>query len=258
VKCHAAASGDTFTYIGPAVYGGGLPDSLDPIIQWQFRAASTLTWYFEVTLTTQNSSVTKLKVTSDAAGAPTYDSGTQTITYPIGPGNDDYHFHKFNLQELCADLAGDTWTSTTGFKVVLTQTGDLHVDNLSLGQLQPEGSLSFSYDIYNGLPDQVYIRTGSVAWVAYAYSVYMEATADPAPALGLQKMLSFLLTLDSADADLRLGLLKGGYGRYLDPGYHYEPGLREWASTEHNIDILCLQARGSRAADAAAELLKRA
>lgn len=258
MKCHAAASGDTFTYVGPAVYGDGLPDSLDPIIQFQFRAASSMTWYFEIALTNQNSSVTKLKVTSDAEAAPTYDSGTHTITYPIGPGNDDYHFHKFNLQTLCADLAGDTWTSTTGFKVVMTQVGDLHLDNLSLGQLQPEGSLSFSYDIYNGLPDQVYIRTGSLAWVAYAYAVYMEATADPAPALGLQKMLSFLLTLESADADLRLGLLKGGYGRYLDPGYHYEPGLREWVSTEHNIDAYYAFKRAARVLPtAAAELSKR-
>ncbi len=258
LKCHAAASGDTFTYVGPAVYGIGLPDSADPIIQWQFRAHSSMTWYFEVALTTANTNVTKLKVTSGAAAAPTYDSGTKTITWPIGPGNDDYHFYKFNLQTLCADLAGDTWTSTTGFKAVLTQVGDLHLDNLSLGKLQPDGSLSFSYDVYNGLPDQVYIRTGAVAWIACAYAVYMEAAADPAPALSLQKMLSFLLTLESADADLRNGLLKGGYGQFLDPGYHYEPGPREWVSTEHNIDAYYAFKRAARVLPtAAAELLKR-
>jgi hypothetical protein len=258
MQCHAAAAGDAFTYIGPAVYGGGLPDSVDHIMQWQLRAASSLTWYFEAALTTEQNSVTKFRVTSDGPGLPAYDAPSKTITYPIGPGNDDYHFHKFDLRELCADLAGDAWASTTGFKVVLTQAGDLHLDNLSLGQLQPQGSLSFSYDVYNGLPDQVYIRTGAMAWVAYAYAFYMEATADPTPALYLEKMLGFLLTLESADADLRNGLLKGGYGRYLDPGYHFEPGLREWVSTEHNIDAWFAFRRAARVLpSAASELQKR-
>jgi hypothetical protein len=258
MQCHAAAAGDAFTYIGPAVYGSGLPDSDDPIIQWQFRAQSTLTWYFELALVTQHSAVTKLRVTSDETGPPTYNAPSKTITYPIGPGNDDYHFYKFNLQHLCAELASDVWTSTTGFKVVLTKVGNLHLDNLSLGIPQPEGSLSFSYDVYNGLPDQVYIRTGAMAWVAYAYALYMEAAADPSPALYLRKMLNFLLTLESTDADLRGGLLKGGYGRYLDPGYHYEPGLRPWVSTEHNIDAYFAFVRAARVLPtAAAELLKR-
>ena len=258
MQCHAAGAGDTFTYIGPAVYGSGLPDSNDHIIQWQFRAHPSLTWHFEVGLTTQQGGVTKLKVTSGAERPPTYDAPSGTITYPIGPGNDDYHFYKFDLKDLCADLANNTWTSTTGFTVVPQQAGDLHLDNLSLGIPQPEGSLSFSYDIYNGLPDQVYIRTGAMAWVAYGYAFYMEAAADPTPALYLQKVLNFLLTLESADADLRNGLLKGGYGRYLDPGYHYEPGLRQWVSTEHNIDAFFAFRRAARVLPtAAAELEKR-
>jgi hypothetical protein len=258
MQCHAAATGDSFTYIGPAVYGGGLPDSTDHIIQWQFRAASSLAWYFEVALTTQQNSVTKLKVTSDGPGAPTYDGPSKTITYPLGPGNDDYHFYEFDLKDLCATLAAATWTSTTGFKIVLQQPGDLHLDNLSLGKPQPEGSLGFSYDVYNGLPDQAYIRTGAMAWVAYAYAFYMEAAADATPALYLQKMLNFLLTLESTDADLRNGLLKGGFGRYVDPGYHFEPGLREWVSTEHNIDAWYAFRRAARVLPSAAtELLKR-
>jgi hypothetical protein len=258
MKCTSAAAGDQFTYAGPAVYGSGLPDASDYIVQWQFRAASAMTWYFEVALTTTLNKVQKLKVTSDAEAAPTYNAGTKTITYPMGPGNDDYHFHKFNLQELCADLAADTWTSTTGFKIVLNAVGDLHFDNLSLGILQPEGSLSFSYDIYNGLPDQVYIRTGSMAWICYAYAMYMELTADYTSALYLQKMLNFLLTLESADADLRNGLLKGGYGKYEDPGYHYVPGLRQWVSTEHNLGAYFAFRRAARVLPAAAiELRKR-
>jgi hypothetical protein len=258
MRCHAEAAGDTFTYIGPAVYGSGLPDSTDHIIQWQFRAHQNMTWYFEVALTTQQDKVQKFKVTSDPETAPTYDSDTKTITYPIGPGNDDYHFHKFDLKDFCQDLASDTWTSTTGFKAVLNEAGEVHLDNISLGILQPVGSLSFSYDIYNGLPDQVYIRTGAMAWLCYAYALYMEMTKDYTPALYLQKMLGFLLTLEFTGSGLRNGLLLGGYGAYEDPGYHYVPGLRDWCSTEHNIDAVFAFKRAAKILPIAAiELRKR-
>jgi hypothetical protein len=136
--------------------------------------------------------------------------------------------------------------------------GDLHLDNLTVGQLQPEGSLSFSFDVYYGLPDSVYIRTGAMAWVSYAYAMYMELTADYTSALYLQKMLNFLLTLESTDQDLRNGLFKGGYGSYQNPGYHYVPGAKQWCSTEHNIDVYFAFVRASKVLPTAAtELLKR-
>jgi hypothetical protein len=255
---HAAAAGDNFTYIGPAVYGNGLPDSADFIIQWQFRAAASMTWQFEVSLTTEHNNVTRLKVTSDPAGDPTYDSGTKTITYTIGPSENDYVFWKFDLKALCAELASDTWISTTGFKVVLNQAGGLYFDNLSLGTYQPAGSLSFSYDVFYGLPDQFYVRTGAMAWLCYAYALYMELTADYTPALTLQRMLDFILTLESSDPDLRQGLFYGGFGEYEDPGYHYVPGLCAWCSTEHNVDLYFAFKRAARILPlAATELLTR-
>jgi hypothetical protein len=256
-KLTSAAAGDYFTYIGPAVYGSGLPDSVDYLIQWQFRAHPLMTWRFEVSLATLGDSVQKLHVTSDAAADPTYNPATKTITWPIGPGDDDYHFKKFDLQALCQDLAGDTWTSTTGFKPVLTAIGDVHIDNISCGTYQPDGSLSFSYDVYNGLPDQYYIRTGSMAWVCYAYALYMQMSVDYGPALYLQRMLNFLLTLESADPDLRNGLFYGGYGSYEDPGYHYVPGAVLWCSTEHNVGVYFAFLRAARLLPTAALVLSK-
>jgi len=255
---HAAAAGDNFTYIGPAVYGDGLPDSTDFIIQWQFRAAASMTWEFEVSLTTENGNVTKLKVTSAAAADPTYDSGTKTITYPIGPSANAYRFWDFDLKALCAELASDVWTSTTGFKVVLNQAGELYFDNLTLGTYQFDGALSFSYDAFYGLPSEFYVRTGAMAWLCYAYALYMELAADYTPALILQRMLNFILTLESSDPDLRNGLFYGGFGTYEDPGYHYVPPLCEWCSTEHNVDLYFAFRRAAKILPVAAiELLKR-
>ena len=114
--------------------------------------------------------------------------------------------------------------------------GDMYFDNLSAGTLQPANSLAFSYDVYNGQVDQAYIRTGALAWVAYAYAVYMAASLDTTPALYLERLLNFLLTLQSSDADLRNGLVYAGYGRYQDPGYQFVPGLENYVSTEHNVD----------------------
>jgi hypothetical protein len=255
---HAAAAGDNFTYIGPAVYGNGLPDSTDFVIQWQFRAAAAMTWQFEVSLTTEHNNVTRLKVTSGPAGDPTYDSGTKTITCPLGASENDYVFWKFDLKALCQQLASDTWTSTTGFKVLLNQAGELYLDNLSLGTYQPEGSLSFSYDVFYGLPDQFYVRTGAMAWLCYAYALYMELTADYTPAPTLKRMLDFILSLESSDPDLRQGLFYGGFGEYADPGYHYVPGPCAWCSTEHNIDLYFAFKRVAKILPVAAnELLKR-
>ena len=123
------------------------------------------------------------------------------------------------------------------FSVVLQAAGNLRLDNLSIGAPQPAGSLSFSYDVYNGQVDQAYIRTGAMAWVCYAYGIYMERTGDFArAALGLESMLDFLFSLQSTAADARHNLILVGWGRYQDPGYQYVPGQQTSVSTEHNID----------------------
>ena len=257
-RCHAAAVDDAFTYIGPAVYGSGLPDDDDPLLQWQFRVPPSLSWLFEISLTTALDKVQKFQVTSDPVAGPSYNPGTKTITWALGPADDDdYHFHKFDLHDLCAELAGDTWTSTTGFQVVMKSVGILYLDNISLGIHQPDGALSFSYDVYNGLPDQYYIRTGAMAWVCYAYCLYMQMSVDYTPALYLQRLLNFILTLESTDADLRNGLYKGGYGRYEDPGYHYIPGAMTWVSTEHNLGVFFAFRRAAKLLPTAAIVLEK-
>src|SRR5208283_5170545 len=114
---------------------------------------------------------------------------------------------------------------------------NLYFDNLSVGTLQPANSLSFSYDTYNGQVDQAYIRAGAMAWVAYAYCVYMRLSQDFSPALALEGMINFLLTLQSTAADLTHGLFYLGYGSYQNPGYQFVPGLLPTVSTEHQIDL---------------------
>ena len=70
----------------------------------------------------------------------------------------------------------------------------------------PAGSLSLSYDTYHGQVDQSQISVGAMAWVCYAYSVYMQLSGDYTPALSLQTMLDYLLSLESSAADLTNGL----------------------------------------------------
>jgi hypothetical protein len=231
LKFHAATAGDAFSYTG-----GGFPDAADTMLQFQHKEAADVTFSFDIGVTTAASSVTKVSVTSTAAGPASYLPSAQTITLPIGPGTNTYRTNLLNLESLVSSLASDTFRSITSFKATLPAAGDLYFDNFSVGTLQPANSLSFSYDIYNGQVDQAYIRTGAMAWISFAYAIYMSMSLDYMPALYLQRMLNFLFTLESADPDLRNGLLYLGYGKYQDPGYQFIPGLQTSVSTEHNVD----------------------
>jgi hypothetical protein len=56
--------------------------------------------------------------------------------------------------------------------------------------------------------DQAYIRTGALAWVCYAYALYMERTGDFERAtLGLQSLLEF--------RELRARVLLGRYHCFI-------------------------------------------
>ncbi len=253
IKFHSAASGDSFTYIG-----AGFPDTTDKIIQWEHREGNLALFVFDIGVTTAQGKVTDIQVTSGAVGPSTFNSLTKTITVPVGVGQDKYRWVLLNLSSLISTLASDTLSSITSFKVTINAAAaDLYIDNLSVGTPQPTGSLSFSYDIYNGQVDQAYIRTGSMAWVTYAYSLYMAMSLDYTPATYLQKMLNFLLTLKSADADLRNGLYYIGYGKYQDPGYQFVPGLQTSVSTEHNIDLYFAFMRASKVLPTAATQLSK-
>jgi len=242
----AVAAHDTFTYCG-----SGLPDTEDTQVQFQHKEDEAVTFNFALGITTADGKVTSVQVTSDAPAAAVLD-GT-VITLAVGPGNGLYRFHLVNLAGLVAALAADTLTSIDSFVVTLTAAGDMYFDNFSAGNLQPENSLAFSYDTYNGLVDQAYIRTGAMAWVCYAYCIYMQLTRDYSPALYLQRMLTFLLTLQSKAGggygaglygvalygigDLTDGLFYLGYGSYANPGYQFVPGIQYRVSTEHQVDL---------------------
>ncbi len=255
IKFHSAAVGDIFTYAG-----AGFPDATDTMLQFEHREAASLAFVFEIDITTTPAgNITKIQITSGAPGPATYDAGTKTVTVPIGTGADKYRWYLTDIASLVSKFGGGvTLASITGFKVTVnTAAADLYLDNLSVGTRQPAGSLSFSYDIYNGQIDQAYIRAGAMAWVSYAYALTMAMALDYSPALYLQSMLNFILTLESTAADLTNGLFRLGYGKYVDPGYQFVPGIQNSVSTEHNISTYFAFKRAAKVLPTAAtQLLK--
>jgi hypothetical protein len=228
---HAGSVGDVFSYIG-----GGLPDSTDSYISFEHLEAAGTGFVFDISVVTAHGLVRDIQITSGAAGPSTL-AGT-VITVPIGAGAMAWRTTLLNLQSEIASLVTDTLSKITGFTLTLTAANtDLYFDNLSVGTLQPANSLSFSYDTYNGQVDQAYIRAGSMAWVVYAYCVYMAMAQDFSSVAALQGMVNFLLTLQSKAADLTNGLFYLGYGSYQNPGYQFVPGLVTTVSTEHQIDL---------------------
>ncbi|MGH9468775.1 MAG: hypothetical protein ACRD1N_00360 [Terriglobia bacterium] len=232
VDFHATLANGSFTYSGP-----GFPDITEGQIEFQHKEAAAVTFTFDISVSSLNSLVTGVQVTSGTPAPASYDATTKTITIAVGPGGGFYRTELIDLKSQISNLTGDELSSITGFKVILMAPGDLYFDNFSVGGLQPANSLAFSYDIYNGQIDQPYIRTGAMAWVCYALAVYMGLSLDYTPALYLQRMIAFLLTLQSTASDLTDGLFYLGLGEYKDPGYQFVPGLHASVSTEHNVDV---------------------
>ena len=252
IHFHATDAGDSFAYTGP-----GFPDATDTQISFEHYETENLAFQIDTGVTTAGGNVTDVQVTSEAAGPATFDASTKTVIVPIGPGSSNWRTTLLDLKSQISDLTGDTLSSITSFKVTLPVAGDMYFDNLSVGTLQPANSLSFSYDTYYGQVDQAYIRTGSMAWVVYAYSIYMQLSLDYTPALYLQRMISFLLTLQSSVSDLTEGLFYLGYGEYRDPGYQFVPGKILSVSTEHQVDVYFAFMRASGVLGlAATQLLK--
>jgi hypothetical protein len=246
----ATAAPAAWNFAGP-----GLPDSADSILDWCYK--TSVAHKFVVGVTSSSGQVTSLEFVS--SGVPGYDSGSKKITEVISWEAGEWRVINSNLGSLIGQyVPGESLIFVNTFQVVVQAAGNLRLDNLSIGSPQPEGSLSFSYDVYNGQVDQAYIRTGAVAWVAYAYGIYMERTGDylsAAPAL--QKTLNFLFSLQCASSDLRRNLILGGWGTYQDPGYRYVPGQLTWVSTEHNVDCYFAFDKASRVLPAAAEALRQ-
>jgi hypothetical protein len=246
---HAGSANDVFTYAG-----SGFPDSTDTEVSFQHLEAAAATFVFDISLVTTHGLVTDVQVTSGPVGPATL-AGT-VITLPIGPGATVWRTTLVNLAALVPSLVSDTLVAITGFKLTLTAVNtDVYFDNFSLGASQPANSLSFSYDTYNGRVDQAYIRAGAMAWVVYAYCVYMQIAQDYSSIFQLQGMINFLLTLQSSAPDLTSGLFYLGYGRYQDPGYQYLPGLQPAVSTEHQVDLWFAFERAASVLSSAATFL---
>ena len=252
IKLTATAANAAFTFTGP-----GLPDHSDPQLSFQYYAG-TGSFQADVSVTTASGRVTDVQVNSNTYAPAAYNSAARQITVSIGPGTGNWRVSLVDLQNLIASLAGDTLSSITGFKVTLPASSTvMYLDNLSAGSPQPDNSLSFSYDVFYGTISEAYIRTGAMAWMCYAYAIYMTLSLDYTPALDLQAMINFLLTLRSTANDLTNGLFYLGYGSYINPGYQFVPGLRHTVSTEHQVDLYFALMRAAGALPVAATQLSK-
>ncbi|HVB56426.1 MAG TPA: hypothetical protein VNE63_08355 [Candidatus Acidoferrales bacterium] len=230
-----------------------LPDGVDSILEWRFKSA--VDFDFVVGVTTSTGKITTLRFAS--SGTSGYDAASKTATQVLSLAQNTWQILTPNLDALAAGyVAGETLTSITSFSVTLAAAGALSLDDLSVGAPKPAGSLSFSYDVYNGQADQITIRSGPVAWLAYAYGIYMERTGDfSGAAAGLQDLLNFLFSLQSTASDLTQNLMTLGWGLYQDPGYQYVPGRIASVSTEDNLGCYFAFDKAARVLPAAAQAL---
>ena len=224
---HVVSIGDAATYAG-----SGLPDSTDTQIQWLQKPAAGAQFAIHIGVSTAQSKVTQVQVVSSSRTLngrfpptlpPTWLNGT-TIIISVDAGNGSWQQITVPLAALITQLAGDALTSISSFVYIAESTGDFYLNTLAVSSPQPANSLFDSYDTYHGQPDQQIIRASSMGWLCYAYALYMSQSQDYSPALALQQMINFLLTLQSAAAGLTNELFYQGFGSYPSPGYQLAPG----------------------------------
>ncbi|HEX5410470.1 MAG TPA: hypothetical protein VFZ27_01260 [Terriglobia bacterium] len=213
--------------------GVGLPDMIDSLVEWRFK--TNVNFKFTVGLTSSGGRVTSFCVVS--AGTAEYDAVTKTVTAVAPLELNAWRTYLADLNARIGQyLNGETVMSINSFTVELESPGYLSLDDLSAGAPKPAGSLMDSYDVYNGQADQAVIRAGAMAWVAYAYGIYMERTGDyERAAAGLESMLNLLFFLQSTATDARQNLIAAGWGIYQDPGYQYVPGQISNVYTDDNF-----------------------
>lgn len=131
---------------------------------------------------------------------------------------------------------------------------------LALSRLiRNNGSYWFNYNLEVEWPsetdqDMALIRTGTIAWLGYAYCFYLEncpkryrtQSEDETLLSTAEKIASFLIkTIDHNRSSPLYGLARGGKGsvHYSVSSGHdkiierYSPEPLFWVSTEHNIDL---------------------
>ncbi|TAM79187.1 MAG: hypothetical protein EPN47_19455 [Acidobacteria bacterium] len=233
--------------------GVGLPDVIDSLIEWRFK--TNVNFKFTVGLASSGGRVTSFRLVS--SGTAGYDAVTKTVTAVLPLRLNAWQTYLADLNARIGQyMSGETVTSITSFAVELESTGILSLDDLSAGAPKPAGSLSVSYDVYNGQADQATIRAGALAWVAYAYGTYMERTGDyERAATGLESMLDLLFFLQSAATDARQNLITAGWGIYQDPGYQFVPGQISSVYTDDNFVCWFAFDKAARVLPAAAQTL---
>jgi hypothetical protein len=243
----------TTTPVSWSFTGIGLPDAIDSFVEWRFKTNND--FKFTVGLTSSTGQVTSFCLVS--SGTAGYDAPTKTLTAVAPLQLNAWQTYLADLNALIGRyLSGETVSSITSFAVELVSTGYLSLDDLSLGAPMPGGALSVSYDVYNGQADQATIRSGAIAWLAYAYGIYIERTGDyERAAASLRGMLNLLFFLQSAATDARQNLITAGWGIYQDPGYQYVPGPISSVNTDDNIICWFAFDKASRVLPAAAQTL---
>jgi hypothetical protein len=233
--------------------GIGLPDVIDSLVQW--RCKTNVDFKFTVGLTSSSGQVAAFCLVS--SGTAGYDAANKTVTVVEPLQLNAWQTFVADLNARIGEhLSGETVTSINSFTVELESDGYLSLDDLSAGAPTPEGALSVSYDGYNGQTDQAIIRAGAMAWVAYAYGIYMERTGDyEHAATGLKSMLDLLFFLQSTATDARQNLITAGWGIYQDPGYQYVPGQISSVYTDDNFVCWFAFDKAARVLPAAAQTL---
>jgi len=127
--------------------------------------------------------------------------------------------------------------------IYLTWTGDLTraADLCATIELlqSADGSWGFSFDSSeDGFYNRRYVRSGTVAWAAYALAYYEQRTGDARFRPALLRALEHLEGRRVKDAhDRRDGLVTGGRGRWTEDFSQFFPDpLHPAAITEHQFD----------------------
>jgi len=196
--------------------GIGLPDGVDSILDWRFKSA--VDFDFVVGVTTSTGQITSLHFAS--SGTPGYDQGSKTATQLLPPALNTWQRLTPDLNALVGSwVTGETLAAITSFSVTLAAAGSLSLDDLSAGTPKPAGSLSFSYDVYNGQarPDHDPLRAHRLACLRlrHLYGAHRRlqqrrlGTSGPA-------QFSFLSSVDGfrpnrEPGHTRLGTLSGSW-----------------------------------------------
>ena len=144
------------------------------------------------------------------------------------------------------------WLSWSGEK----ELADGLANTLRLLQ-RPDGAWGFSFDAETEFYNQGYVRTGAVAWTAWAMAFHGAQAGDPEALESARRAREWLWEARFQAGDRRDGLLSAGMGVWSLDGRHFQPDARpDHAVTEHQLDAwMALTPEPSRANALAARIV---